>query len=111
MLTPAKLAAALDISERQVHRLTSAGMPCVPVGARGKRYDLEECKNWLKDNHTCLSNQQKPEAGRSVSASAVNAFTAAYRRAHLRVKPSSSKPNSDQPSQEVERRLSLVTQD
>lgn len=111
MLTPAKLAAALDISERQVDRLTKAGLPFVPVGTRGKRYDLEECKNWLKDNHTCLSNQQKPEAGRSVSASAVNAFTAACRRAHTRVKPSTSKPNSEQPSPEVERRLSLVTQD
>lgn len=49
MLTPAQLAAALSISERQVSRLTSAGMPCQPVGVRGKRYVLDECRNRLKD--------------------------------------------------------------
>lgn len=110
-LTPAELAAALRISTRQVDRLVSAGMPCQPVGARGKRYDLHACKQWLKDNHQCLSNQQKPVAGRSVSASVVNAYTDASRRAHLRVKPSSLKQNSDQLSPEAERRLSLVTHD
>lgn len=109
MLTPSELAVALRISERQVQRYTSAGMPCQPVGVRGKRYDLESCKDWLKDNYKCLSNQPKAEAGRSVSASAVNEFTAACRQAQLRVRPSSSKPSCDQPSHEAERRLSLVT--
>ena len=88
MLTPAKLAAALDISERQVQRCVAAGMPFQPVGARGKRYDLDECKQWLRENHKCLSSVQKTGAGRSVSASAVNAFTAACRQVHLRVRPS-----------------------
>lgn len=109
MLTEAELAAALRISARQVQRLTSAGMPVVPIGTRGKRYDLEECKNWLKDNYTCLSNAQKTGATKSAYASAVNAFTDASRRAHLRVKPSESKQNSDQPSAATERLLSLVT--
>ena len=111
MLTPSELATALRISERQVQRLTADGMPFQPVGARGKRYDLEQCKAWLRENHTCLSNKQKQAASKSVSASAVNAFTDACRRAHLRVRPSESKPSCEQPSAETERRLSLVTQD
>lgn len=109
MLTEAQLAAELQISTRQVQRYTAAGMPCQPVGVRGKRYDLGECRNWLKDNYTCLSSQQKQGATKSPSASIVKEFTAAYRRAQVRVKPSESRQNSDQPSAETERRLSLVT--
>lgn len=111
MLTSSELATALKISERQVQRLAAEGMPFQPVGARGKRYDLELCKAWLRENHTCLSKQQKQAGTKSVSASDVNAFTDACRRVHLRVRPSESKPNSEQPSAEIERRLSLVTQD
>lgn len=98
MLTAAQLAAELQISERQVQRLSAAGMPCQPVGARGKRYVLDECRNWLRDNYSCLSNAHQQVAGTSTSASAVKEYTAAYRRAQVRVKPSESKPNSDQPS-------------
>lgn len=111
MLTSSELALALRISERQVQRLTAEGMPFQPVGARHKRYELELCKAWLRENHSCLSKQQKQAASKSVSASAVNAFTDACRRVHLRVRPSESKPNSDQPSAGIEPRLSLVTQD
>lgn len=108
MLTEAELAAALKISARQVQRLTSAGMPVIPIGTRGKRYDLDECKNWLKDNYTCLSNAQKAGATKSAYASAANAFTDASRRVHLRVKPSESKPNLEQHSAETGPLLSLV---
>lgn len=90
MLTPAEIAAALRCSTRQIQRLTAAGLPCTPTGARGKTYDLEECKAWLRANPTCLSPQRQRAATKSLSASAVSDFTAACRRAQLRVMPSTS---------------------
>lgn len=109
MLTPAQLAAALNISERQVSRLTSAGMPCQPVGARGKRYVLDECRNWLKDNFSCLTQGQKTGATPSASRSAAREYIAASRRAHLRVTPSDLTQSLEAPCQSSEPRLSLVT--
>lgn len=111
MLTEAELAAELKISTRQVQRLTAAGMPYTPTGMRGKRYDLEECRSWLRNNPECLSNQQKQAATKSQSALIVKEYTAASRQARVRVKPSEWKPNSEQPSAETGPRLSLVTQD
>lgn len=108
MLTAAQLAAALSISERQVQRLAAAGMPVQPIGSRGRRYDIDECRRWLRENHSCLSSAPKQEASRSLSASTVNAFTAASRRVQLRVRPSESKPSCDQPSEKSEPQLSLV---
>jgi len=108
-ITAAELAAALSISERQVHRLAAAGLPSIPIGARGRRYDLQECQQWLKENHACLSNAPKKAATKSVSVSAINAYTAASRRAQVRVTPSNWKPSCDEPSDTEPRRLSLVT--
>lgn len=93
MLTPAELAAHLRISERQVQRLAAAGMPRIPVGVRGVRYDPAACEAWLQQNIECLSSKPKPAATRSLSASAVSAFTEGYRRAQLRVMPSTLKPS------------------
>ncbi|OEZ60970.1 hypothetical protein DUGA6_26540 [Duganella sp. HH105] len=45
-----QLCAALDISESTVRRREQLGMPYTPVGKRSHRYDLEECKSWLKAN-------------------------------------------------------------
>lgn len=110
MLTAAQLAAALGVSERQVNRLVNAGLPSTPVGARGRRYDLAECQRWLRESYQpCPSNAPRPAAGKSVSASAVNAYTDAYRRAHLRVRPSALKQSCESHSPETERLLSLVT--
>lgn len=111
MLTEAQIAAELQISTRQVQRYSAAGMPFQPVGVRGKRYDLTECRNWLKDNHTCLSSQAKLAGSKSPSASTVNEYIAASRKARVRVKPSELKPSSSLPSTETAPRLSLVTQD
>jgi len=101
VLTPEALAAHLCISTRQVQRLRAAGMPCVPVGARAVRYDLQACTAWLQSNPEalCPTASTAAAATRSLSASAVSAYTAACRRAALRVTPSSSSPNSaSQPS-------------
>ena len=48
-LTRQQLCAALTISESTVRRLEIDGMPYTPVGIRAKRYDLDECKQWLRE--------------------------------------------------------------
>lgn len=99
LLTTESLAAALGVSARQVQRLRAAGMPCVPVGARAVRYDAGACTAWLQANQAalCHTTSMPPAATRSVSASAVSAYTAACRRAQLRVTPSSSSPSCESP--------------
>lgn len=52
-LTRQQLCAALGISESTVRRLELLGLPFTPVGLRAKRYDLGECKHWLRENQ-CL---------------------------------------------------------
>lgn len=109
MLTAAQLASALGVSERQVHRLSASGLPSTPVGLRGRRYDFDECQRWLRENYACQSNERRTAATRSVSASAISAYTAAYRRVQVRVTPSTSKLNSEPPSAAERSPLSLVT--
>jgi phage terminase Nu1 subunit (DNA packaging protein) len=86
-LTRQQLCAELQVSESTVRRWELEGMPCTPVGVRGKRYDLPEIKGWLR-NRQCQPGSTKTAAGTSASWSAANAFTASYRRAQLRVLPS-----------------------
>lgn len=86
-LTRQQLCAALTISESTVRRLEIEGLPFTPVGVRGKRYDLAECKRWLRENQ-CQPGSTKKTAATSESWSAAGAFTESYRRAHLRVMPS-----------------------
>jgi hypothetical protein len=45
-----QICAALGVSESTIRRLEQIGLPYTPVGARLKRYDLDECKAWLKAN-------------------------------------------------------------
>lgn len=85
--------AKLGISESTVRRLELEGLPFTPVG-RGKRYDLDECKRWLRARK-CQSGQTRPAAGTSASWSPGSEFTESYRRRHLRVMPSGSKPKSE----------------
>ena len=59
-----QLCAALGISESTVRRLELVGLPYTPIGTRGKRYNIAEVKNWLR-NTKC---QSTPTA-KSVSAS------------------------------------------
>jgi hypothetical protein len=86
-LTRQQLCAALTISESTVRRLELDGLPYTPIGVRAKRYDLDECKNWLRE-HQCQSGPTKTGAATSASWPAASEFTASYRRAVLRVTPS-----------------------
>lgn len=82
-----QLCAALSISESTVRRLEKGGLPFTPVGSRAKRYDLAECKAWLKVN-LC----QPEKASRAVNTSALqaagNAYIESSRKMKLRVMPS-----------------------
>ena len=86
-LTRQQLCAALGISESTVRRLEIDGLPYTPVGVRAKRYDLVECKAWLKANQ-CQSGKTKKAVNTSALWSAGNAFTESCRKVQLRVMPS-----------------------
>lgn len=86
MLTRQQFCAALAISESTVRRLELDGLPCTPVGKRSKRYDLEECKLWLR-SHGPIQRS----APVSAPWPGANEFTESFRKARLRVYPSSRK--------------------
>lgn len=82
-----QLCAALGISESTVRRLEAEGLPFTPVGVRSKRYDLAECKAWLR------ANAGRPvkvtgDASDAALQRAANEFTASCRNVQLRVIPS-----------------------
>ena len=89
-LTTEQLAVQLGVSSRQIQRLTTLGLPSIPVGARSRRYDPDACVAWLQANEGALSGKtvQPKSSTARLSASAVSAYTDAYRRARLRVTPS-----------------------
>ncbi len=86
-LTRQQLCAALAISESTVRRLELQGLPCTPIGRKSKRYDLAAVKDWLR-THQCQPGSTRTAGDTSASCSAVDVFTASYRRAQLRVMPS-----------------------
>ncbi len=59
-----QICAALGVSESTIRRLEQAGLPFTPVGVRSKRYDIEECKNWLKKNNQWPSGTTKKQEAR-----------------------------------------------
>lgn len=90
-LTPAQLAAALNISERTVQRMVQEGCPSMLVRAR-RRFDLAAVKAWTQQKaQECPSAKTKMAVGTQKLASAVAAFTDASRTVRLRVMPSASK--------------------
>jgi len=86
-----QLCAALNISESTVRRLEHAGLPYTPVGLRAKRYDLDECRRWLKENQPCQSGRMSGGAITLASWPAASAYTELCRKVQVRVKPSSSR--------------------
>ena len=82
-----QLCAALNVSESTIRRLEADGLPFTPVGVRSKRYDLAECKAWLKVNQ-CQSGKTKTAVNTSALWSAGKGFTESCRKVQLRVMPS-----------------------
>jgi phage terminase Nu1 subunit (DNA packaging protein) len=59
-----QICAELGVSESTIRRLEQQGLPFTPVGARSKRYDLEECKTWLRESFgggPVVIARQRPE--------------------------------------------------
>jgi hypothetical protein len=92
-MTRQQLCAELAISESTVRRLELAGLPFTPVG-RSKRYDLVECKAWLRGRQ-CQPGQINEDADTFAVKSMAGVFTELSRRVHLRVMPSKRKPRSE----------------
>ena len=82
-----QLCSALGISESTVRRMEINGLPFTPVGIRAKRYDLAECKTWLKENQ-CQSGKINRDVSTSGLWSAAKEFTESCRKVQLRVMPS-----------------------
>lgn len=82
-----QICTALNVSESTIRRLEQDGLPYTPVGLRAKRYNLAECKAWLKANQ-CQSGQIRRAALTLGSWSKESAFTESCRKVQLRVMPS-----------------------
>lgn len=88
-LNRAQLCVAMGVSDSTVGRWLAAGLPYTPVGIRGKRFNLTECRQWLREQYQpCQSGQTNKAAATSASWSPASAFTESSRRVHLRVMPS-----------------------
>lgn len=89
-----QLCAAMNVSDSTVGRWLLAGLPYTPVGVRGKRFDLAECRTWLREQYQpCPSGSTKQEGATSASWSPAAVFTESFRKVHLRVTPSASRAN------------------
>ena len=88
-LTRQELCVRLRISESTVRRLELEGLPCTPVG-RSKRYDLAECKQWLRTHqvHKCQSGQTNRAGATSASWSQAAEYIESSRKVQRRVMPS-----------------------
>jgi hypothetical protein len=92
-MTRQAFCARMGISESTVRRLELDGMPCTPVG-RSKRYNLVECKTWLRANENgqkCQSGQISKGVDMRASWLQASAYIESSKLVHRRVMPSSLK--------------------
>ena len=82
-----EICAALRVSESTIRRLEHAGLPFTPVGSRSKRYDLAECKEWLRANGP-VSTRVTPDRSLAERQKRVAEYTASFQKMKLRVMPS-----------------------
>lgn len=85
-ITRQQLCADLGISESTVRRLEQAGLPFTPISKRTKRYDLAECKAWLRDVYRPGEQQQGPR--QTELSEAAKQFVESARKMKRRVEPS-----------------------
>lgn len=84
MLNRQQMCAALGVSESTIRRLEQDGLPFTPVGSRSKRYDLAECKAWLRAHPPITKQRTVEPSGWTPSPE----FTALCKNIKLRVMPS-----------------------
>jgi len=85
-ITRQQLCAELGISESTVRRLEQAGMPLTLIGKRTKRYDLEECKKWLRNVYQPGERLQSGRHAELIEAG--KRFAESARTVKRRVEPS-----------------------
>jgi phage terminase Nu1 subunit (DNA packaging protein) len=85
-ITRQQLCADLGISESTVRRLEHAGLPFISVGKRTKRYDLAECKAWLRDVYRPGEATLRPKDAEMQKRA--DEFSESCQKVRLRVKPS-----------------------
>ena len=85
-ITRQQLCAELGISESTVRRLEQAGLPFTAIGKRTKRYDLVECKTWLREVYR-PGDQSQGQVDAALKKRG-DAFAESCRKMILRVKPS-----------------------
>jgi hypothetical protein len=83
-----QICAALGVSESTIRHLEQAGLPYTPVGVRSKRYDLEECKTWLRNYYGARGAAPLRPATNEKWKGDKN-FVAACERTQRRIGPSS----------------------
>ena len=96
-LTRQEFCVEMRISESTVRRLEHDGLPCTPVG-RSKRYNLAECKLWLRSNQPstkCLPGSINKGADTQASWSMAADFIASSQKVRRRVQPSPLRLISD----------------
>ena len=82
-----EICAALGVSESTIRRLEQQGLPYTPVGKRSQRYDMAECKTWLKANPPG-ETARAPRV--STSWPGAKEFSESCLKIRLRVMPSES---------------------
>ncbi len=85
-ITRQQLCAELGISESTVRRLEQVGLPFTSIGKRTKRYDLEECKAWLRNVYQ--PGEQPQGRRRAELSEAGKQFMETARKMKRRVEPS-----------------------
>jgi hypothetical protein len=87
-LTRQELAVALKVSDSTVGRWLAAGLPYTPVGVKGKRFNLAETRQWLREVYPCQLGQTSKAGATSASWSPASAYIESSRKVQLRVMPS-----------------------
>lgn len=83
-----QICAALSVSESNIRRLESLGLPFTPVGVRSHRYNLEECKTWLRTQYVPGATEPVPTITAREMWKMGKDFEASCRKVKLRVRPS-----------------------
>ena len=82
-----QICAELNVSESTIRRLEQQGLPFTPVGVRSHRYNLGECKAWLRDyfggGSVVVARQCREQEWK-----ASKEVTEAFEKVKLRVMPS-----------------------
>lgn len=83
-----QICAELGVSESTIRRMERDGLPFTPVGTRSKRYNLDECKAWLRANQPTLQSPLTAARAPRENWKLSREFTESCRKVKLRVMPS-----------------------